>query len=190
MASALLNREPDRADCIPTWMHQSTATRNMTLACNYYCAWANGCRTSSAFNLYSGNTLLTLGRRVTVVVLCVCVCVCVSVCLSVTTLAATSFVFTLKNRYVGVCYRLFLDLTRGFSKKHSLRKLWREKANMQMSSYKSVRPIYRGRFSSLLRRVILMFPIVDRRYGSTLLALYGSGNVQRSIGLPPYKYGI
>ena len=48
-------------------------------------------------------------RRVTVVVLCVCVCVCLSVCLSVTTLAATSFVFTLKSRYVGVCYRLFLD---------------------------------------------------------------------------------
>ena len=40
-----------------------------------------------------------------------CVCVCVSVCLSVTTLAlaATSFVFTLKSRYVGVSYRLFLD---------------------------------------------------------------------------------
>ena len=39
-----------------------------------------------------------------------CSCpVCVSVCLSVTTLAATSFVFTLKSRYVGVCYRLFLD---------------------------------------------------------------------------------
>ena len=35
-----------------------------------------------------------------------------------------------------------------------------------------------------------MFPIVDRRYGSTLLALYGSGSVQRSIGLPLYKYGI
>ena len=33
-----------------------------------------------------------------------------------------------------------------------------------------------------------MFPIVDRRYGSTLLALYGSGSDQRSIGLPPYKY--
>ena len=79
-------------------------------------------------------------------------------------------------------------LTRGFWKKHYVRKLWREKANMQISSYKSVRPVYRGRFSSLLRRVILMFPIVDRRYGSTLLALYGSGNVQRSIGLPPYKY--
>ena len=27
-----------------------------------------------------------------------------------------------------------------------------------------------------------MFSIVDRRYGSTLLALYGSGSVQRSIG--------
>ena len=34
---------------------------------------------------------------------------CVSVCLSVTTLAATSFVLTLKVRYVGVYYRLFLD---------------------------------------------------------------------------------
>ena len=50
--------------------------------------------------------------------------------------------------------------TCGFSKKPSLRKLWREKANIQMSSYKSVRPVHRGRFSSLLRRVILMFPIV------------------------------
>ena len=44
-------------------------------------------------------------RRVTVLVLCVCL----SVCLSVTTLAATSFVLTLKVRYVGVYYRLFLD---------------------------------------------------------------------------------
>ena len=35
-----------------------------------------------------------------------------------------------------------------------------------------------------------MFPIVDRRYGSTLLALYGSGSVQRSMGLPPYKDGV
>ena len=127
-------------------------------------------------------------RRLTVVVLCVCVCVCIclSVCLSVTTLAATSFVFTLKSRYKGFVIGFSWILTRGFSKKHSLRKLCREKANMQISSYKSVRPVYGGRFSSLLRRVILMFPIVDRRYGSTLLALYGSGNVQRSIGLPPY----
>ena len=39
---------------------------------------------------------------------CSCL-VCVSVCLSVTTLAATSIVFTLKSRYVGVCNRLFLD---------------------------------------------------------------------------------
>ena len=76
-----------------------------------------------------------------------------------------------------------------FRKKPSLRKLWREKANMQMSSYNSVQPVHRGRFSSLLGRVILMFPIVDRRYGSTLLALYGSGSVQRSSRLPPYKDG-
>ena len=37
---------------------------------------------------------------------CSCL-VCVRVCLSVTTLAATSFVFTLKSRYVGVFNRLF-----------------------------------------------------------------------------------
>ena len=52
-----------------------------------------------------------------------------------------------------------------FQKKPSIRKLWREKANMQMSSYNSVQPVHRGRCSSLLGRVILMFPIVDRRYG-------------------------
>ena len=122
-------------------------------------------------------------RRVTVVVLCVCVC------LSVTTLAATSFVFTLKSRYVGVCYRLFLDFNSWIFEKtfHSKVMAWK-KANMQISSYKSVQPVHRGRFSSLLGRVILMFPIVDRRYGSTLLALHGSGSVQRSIGLPLYKY--
>ena len=38
-----------------------------------------------------------------------CVSVCLSVCLSVTTLATTSFILTLKVRYVGVYYRLFLD---------------------------------------------------------------------------------
>ena len=40
-------------------------------------------------------------RRVTVLVLCVC--------LSVTTLAASLFILTLKVRYVGGYYRLFLD---------------------------------------------------------------------------------
>ena len=40
---------------------------------------------------------------------CVCVSVCLSVCQFVTALAATSFVFTLKSRYVGVSYRPFLD---------------------------------------------------------------------------------
>ena len=63
-------------------------------------------------------------RRVTVLVLCVC--------LSVTTLAATSFVLTLKVRYVGGYYRLFLDFN-SFSIKPSVQKLWRGKANMLMS---------------------------------------------------------
>ena len=45
------------------------------------------------------------------------VCVYLS-CLSVTTLAATSFVFTLKSRYVGVCYRLFLDFNTSIFEKN------------------------------------------------------------------------
>ena len=57
------------------------------------------------------------------------------VCLSVTTLAATSLVSTLKMRYVGVCRRLFSVFTRGFSINPSVQKLWREKANMQISMY-------------------------------------------------------
>ena len=72
-------------------------------------------------------------RRVTVVVLCVCL----SVCLSVTTLAATSLVSTLKMRYVGVYLRF---LACGFPINPSVQKLWREKANMHMSSYRS-RPV-------------------------------------------------
>ena len=57
-----------------------------------------------------------------------CLCLCVSVCLSVTTLAVTSFLYTLKARYVldfSCCF------TCGFSKKNSLQKLWHEKANMK-----------------------------------------------------------
>ena len=167
-------------------------TRTCTCIYMYMCTYEGTCIFKCTLH---PPLLLTLGAHAQegycscLVCVCVSVClsVCLCVCLSVTTLAATSFVFTLKSRYVGVCYRLF---TRGFSKKPSIRKLWREKANMQMSSYKSVQPVHRGRFSSLLGRVILMFPIVDRRYGSTPLALYGSGSIQHSIGLLPYKYGI
>ena len=61
--------------------------------------------------------------RVTVVVLCVCLSVCLSA------LAASASVET-KQRYTRVSLRLFLD---GVSKKPSVQKLWRGKANMQMS---------------------------------------------------------
>ena len=63
---------------------------------------------------------------------CVCVCVCVSVC----TPAPTTLVSTLKMGYVGVYLRLFLLFMCGFSINPSVQKLWREKANMQMSSYR------------------------------------------------------
>ena len=67
--------------------------------------------------------------RVTVVVLCVCL----SVYPSVPALAASASVETSKQRYSRVSLRLFLDYMCGVSKKPSVEKLWREKANMQMS---------------------------------------------------------
>ena len=53
-------------------------------------------------------TLLTLGAHAQEGYGTCLVCVCMSVCLSVTTLAATAVVSTLKMRYVGVYLRLFL----------------------------------------------------------------------------------
>ena len=61
---------------------------------------------------------------VTVLALCVC--------LSVTTLAATAFVSACNKRHQQHSLRLFLDLTHGFPKNPSVRKLWREKPNMQI----------------------------------------------------------
>ena len=79
-----------------------------------------------------GHKLLTLGAHVQegYCSCLVCVCVCLSVCLSVTTLAATSFVFTLKSRYVGVCYRLFLDFNK-----------WIFEKNLPFESYGVKKPI-------------------------------------------------
>ena len=57
--------------------------------------------------------------------------VCLSVRLSVTTLAKASLGSTLRRYSIGIGFSRFL--TRGFSKKPSVQKLWREKANMLMS---------------------------------------------------------
>ena len=59
------------------------------------------------------------------------VCVCLSVCLSVPALAALAYVCMCNQRYARVSRKRIL--TRGFLKKPSVQKLWREKANMQMS---------------------------------------------------------
>ena len=58
----------------------------------------------------------------------------VSVCLSVSALASTSFLCPVQVRYVQLTFRLFLivDFEKG-----SVQKLWREKANMEMSIYSS-----------------------------------------------------
>ena len=109
-------------------------------------------------------TLLTLGAQAQegYCSCLVCVCVCLSVCLLDCYHSSGDIVrfYTQKQVRGGFVIGFSWLLTRGFSKKTSIRKLWREKANMQMSSYKSVQPVHRGRFSSLLGRVILMFPIV------------------------------
>ena len=80
----------------------------------------------------------------------VCLSVCVSVCLSVMTFSATSFVSTLESRYVQVDYRLFL--IHGFSINPSVQKLWREKANMQISSYRSQPVLARFEYRAYISR--------------------------------------
>ena len=63
-------------------------------------------------------------------------CVCVCLCLSVTAPAPTALVSTLKMRYVGVYLRLFsLFNSWIFDKSFSSEVIWRQQANMQMSSY-------------------------------------------------------
>ena len=70
--------------------------------------------------------------RVTVVVLCVCLSVCLCLCVF-PALAASASIETSKQRYTRVSLRLFLDFDSWISKKPSVQKLWREKANTQMS---------------------------------------------------------
>ena len=61
----------------------------------------------------------------------VCLSVCLSVYPSVPALAASASVETSKQH--GSLLGFSWIFTRGFSKKPSVKKLWREKANMQMS---------------------------------------------------------
>ena len=60
----------------------------------------------------------------------VCLCVCVCVYPSVPALAASASVGTSKQRYSRVSLRLFLD---SYVWSFAVEKLWRGKANMQMS---------------------------------------------------------
>ena len=73
--------------------------------------------------------LLTLGTHARGLLLLSCV----SVYMSVPALAASASVETSKQRYSRVSLRLFLDFDRWIFEKSSIQKLWREKANMQMS---------------------------------------------------------
>ena len=77
------------------------------------------------------HSLLTLGAHARGLLQLSCVCVCVFV--SVAALVASASIHSYNQRYVLFSLRLFLDFTRGFSKNASVRKLWREKANMLMS---------------------------------------------------------
>ena len=111
------------------WMCCSTRVMHLSSEC----AWLSRFLTHIAGLLAIYSTLFTHGEgamfnprrtcaRVTVVV----VCVCLSVCPSVT----AASVRTWNQRYSWVSSWI---LTRGFSKKTSVQKLWREKANMLFS---------------------------------------------------------
>ena len=78
-------------------------------------------------------TIIINPRRACARVTVVFLCVFLSVYPSVPALAASASVETSKQRYSRVSLRLFLDYMCGVSKKPSVEKLWREKANMQMS---------------------------------------------------------
>ena len=81
---------------------------------------------------------LTLGaharglRYLSCVCVCVCVCVYPSVCLFQVQLLQRTFTPAI-NDSRGFLVGFSWILIRGFSKKPSLQKLWREKANMQIS---------------------------------------------------------
>ena len=64
---------------------------------------------------------------------CLCVCLCVSVYPSVPALAGSASVETSKQRYSRVLLGFSWINMCGVSKKPSVEKLWRGRANMQMS---------------------------------------------------------
>ena len=81
----------------------------------------------------------------------VCLFVCLSVCLLPLSCRHRSF---LRSKYGTYGTRLGFPsfLTRGFSRKPSVGKLWREKANMQMSSYRSRPVLARFKYRAYISR--------------------------------------
>ena len=98
-------------------------------------------------------------RRVTVLVLSVCL----SVCLLPLSCQLRSF---LRSKYGTYGTRLGFPsfITRGFSKKTSVGKLWREKANMQMSSYRSRPVLARFEYRAYISRYLQVAHWVSDRF--------------------------
>ena len=94
-------------------------------------------------------------RRVSVLVL--------SVCLLPLSCQHRSF---LRSKYGTYGTRLGFPsfLTRGFSKKPSVGKLWREKANMQMSSYRSRPVLARFEYRAYISRYLQVAHWVSDRF--------------------------
>ena len=78
----------------------------------------------------------------------VCLCVCLSVCYHLIVVS------TVQLRCVRHFLRLFFFLTRVFSKKPSVQKLWREKTNMQMSSYRSQPALARFEYRAYISKYL------------------------------------
>ena len=80
----------------------------------------------------------------------VCLSVCLSVCLLPLSCQHRSFLRSKYGTYgTGLGFPSFI--TRGFSKKPSVGKLWREKANMQMSSYRSRQVLARFEYRAYIK---------------------------------------
>ena len=95
----------------------------------------------------------------------VCLSVCLSVCLLPLSCQHRSF---LRSKYGTYGTRLGFPsfLTRGFSKKPSVGKLWREKANniMQMSSYRSRPVLARFEYRAYISRYLQVAHWVSDRF--------------------------
>ena len=116
-------------------------------------------------------------RTVTVLVLCVWVCICLSVCVSVCyhSNANITYFYALNKVRRGVILGFSGLSIRGFLITPSVQKLWREKANMQISMY-----LPRPAVPPTSTDLSVFIRILRAMYGYTETTLYYTEEIPRS----------